>query len=155
MKKVVFSGVFDPVTIGHVNFIMRAAQIFPEVVVAVAEHSAKLPLWTIAQRTQMMQAAIEHLTNVKVRSFSGLLVDFMKAQKATTIIRGVRSVVDWSYEIEMAAINKRIMPAVETIFLPAEENISSSFVRQIYALRGDISTLVPANTLELINKFNC
>ncbi len=154
MKKVVFSGVFDPVTFGHVNLIERASKLFPEVIVAVAESSSKEPMWNIAQRTQLMQVAIEHITNVKVRSFSGLLVDFLKSQKATTIIRGVRSVVDWGYEVEMAEVNKRLMPDVETLFLSAQENMSSTYVRQIWQLGGDVSSLVPSKTLELMKKFS-
>jgi pantetheine-phosphate adenylyltransferase len=154
MKKVVFSGVFDPVTLGHVNLIERASKLFPEVIVAVAESSSKQPMWNIAQRTQFMQVAVEHIINVKVRSFSGLLVDFLKSQKTTTIIRGIRSVVDWGYEVEMAEINKRLMPSVETLFIAAQENMSSTFVRQIWSLDGDVSSLVPAQTLELMKKFS-
>jgi pantetheine-phosphate adenylyltransferase len=153
MKKVVFSGVFDPVTFGHVNIIERAAKMFPEVIVAVAESSSKQSMWSVAQRTQLMQVAVEHLTNVKVRSFSGLLVDFLKAQKVTTIIRGVRSVIDWSYEVEMADINHKMMPDVETLFLSAQENMSSTYVRQIWGLGGNVSSLVPPKTLELMKKF--
>jgi pantetheine-phosphate adenylyltransferase len=152
MKKVVFSGVFDPVTFGHVNIIERASKMFPEVIVAVAESSSKQSMWSISERTQLMQLAVEHLKNVKVRSFSGLLVDFLKAQKVNTIIRGVRSVIDWSYEVEMAEVNQKMMPSVETIFLSAQENMSSTYVRQIWSLGGDLSSLVPANTLELMKK---
>ncbi len=153
MQKVVFSGVFDPVTIGHLNLIERISKLYPEVLVAVAQSSSKNPKWDLKQRTLLMQTAVEHLDNVTVMSFSGLLVDFLKTQNANIIIRGIRSVIDWSYEQEMAQINQTLMPHLETLFLPAKHLISSTYVRQIWELGGDISAFVPAKTLEILKSF--
>lgn len=154
MQKVVFSGVFDPVTIGHLNLIERISKLFPKVIIAVAESSSKNPKWHFTQRTLLMKAAVEHLTNVEVMPFSGLLVDFLKAHQVNMIIRGIRSVTDWAYEQEMAQINQKLMPEIETLFLPAEHPISSTYVRQIWELGGDISALVSPKVHKLIKAFN-
>lgn len=153
MQKVVFSGVFDPVTLGHLNLIERMAQLFPKVIIAIAQSSSKNPKWSLEQRTTFMKSAVAHLDNIEVMPFSGLLVDFLKNQQAKIIIRGVRSIIDWSYEQEMAQINQMLMPELETLFLPAQHQISSTYVRQIWELDGDISSLVPPKVLELMKTF--
>jgi len=153
MQQVVFSGVFDPVTMGHLNLIERIAKIFPKVIIGVAKSSSKNPKWDLTQRTMLLKTAVEHLTNVEVIPFSGLLVDFLKAQNVNIIIRGIRSVIDWSYEQEMAQINQKLMPQIETLFLPAEQLISSTYVRQIWELGGDVSALVPPKALTLLKSF--
>lgn len=153
MQKVVFSGVFDPVTIGHLNLIERATKLFPKVIIAIAESSSKTPQWSLTQRTSLMKTAVDHLEQVEVIPFSGLLVDFLKTQQVNIIIRGIRSVTDWAYEQEMAQINQKLMPNLETLFLPAEQLISSTYVRQIWALGGDVSTLVPPKVLQLMKDF--
>jgi pantetheine-phosphate adenylyltransferase len=156
MRKAVFPGSFDPVTMGHVNIIERASCLFGEVVIAVAEVSSKQMLWDLSQRTQMMKAAVSHLPNVRVEAFSGLLVDFLKAQHIPLLVRGVRSLMDWNYEHEMSLLNQKLWAEVETIYLSAHSEhtvMSSTFVRQVWKLGGDLSNLVPAPVLKLMHHF--
>jgi pantetheine-phosphate adenylyltransferase len=152
MTKVVFSGTFDPITLGHLNVIKRASFVFDELIIAVAITSGKKTQFDIDERVKMIKASTQTLQNVKVKPFSGLLVDFLKEMNCQTIIRGIRSVVDLSYELEMAAVNQKLLPGTETIYLSAYENVSSSLVRQIIALNGDISELVPVEALAIIQK---
>ncbi len=151
MTKVVFSGTFDPITIGHLSVITRASLIFDKVIVAVAIASEKKTQFDITRRVNMITASIEHLNNVEVRSFSGLLINFLKDIECKCIIRGIRSVVDLSYEFEMATVNQKLFPGTETIFLAANENVSSSLVRQILSLGGDVSALVPKEALNMMS----
>ena len=157
MRKAVFPGSFDPVTMGHINIIERASQLFDEVVIAVSEVSSKQMLWDLSQRKQMMQAAVSHLSNVRVEAFSGLLVDFLKAQNIPLLVRGVRSLMDWNYEHEMSLLNQKLWSDVETIYLSAHSEhtvMSSTFVRQVWTLGGDLSNLVPAPVLKLMHHFS-
>lgn len=152
MTKVVFSGTFDPITLGHLNVIKRASFVFDELIIAVAIASGKKNQFDIDERVKMIKASTQTLQNVNVMPFSGLLVDFLKEINCQTVIRGIRSVVDLSYELEMAAVNQKLLPGTETIYLSANENVSSSLVRQIIALNGDISELVPVEALAIIQK---
>lgn len=157
MKKVVFPGSFDPITFGHLNIIERAASLFDEVVVAVSEVSSKQMLWDLQQRSAMVQAAVSHVPNVRVATFTGLLVDFLKAQNTPLLIRGVRSLMDWNYEHEMSLLNQKLWADVETIYLSAHSEhtvMSSTFVRQVWSLGGDLSNLVPGSVLKLMNHFS-
>lgn len=157
MKKVVFPGSFDPITFGHLNIIERAASLFDEVVVAVSEVSSKQMLWDLKQRSAMVQAAVSHVPNVRVATFTGLLVDFLKAQDTPLLIRGVRSLMDWNYEHEMSLLNQKLWADVETIYLSAHSEhtvMSSTFVRQVWSLGGDLSNLVPDSVLKLMNHFS-
>jgi pantetheine-phosphate adenylyltransferase len=157
MRKAVFPGSFDPVTMGHINIIERASHLFSEVVIAVSEVSSKQMLWDLSQRTQMMEAAVGHLPNVRVEPFSGLLVDFLKAQNIPLLVRGVRSLMDWNYEHEMSLLNQKLWADVETIYLSAHSEhtvMSSTFVRQVWTLGGDLSNLVPAPVLKLMHHFS-
>jgi pantetheine-phosphate adenylyltransferase len=155
MKKVVFPGSFDPPTLGHLSIIERGTALFDELHVAVAQNpsTSKKTRWSIEQRLAMMRASVQHLPNVYVHSFSGLLVDFLQKNKMPTIIRGLRSAKDWEYETELFQVHKILWPEVEMICLAADlkfTTVSSSFVREILHYGGDISKLVPQSVLEQI-----
>jgi pantetheine-phosphate adenylyltransferase len=139
----VYPGTFDPPTLSHIEIIKRASKIFPKLVVAVAGDSTKKTLFTLEERVQMMQVAAE---NVEVVSFYGLLVDFAKTNGVSVIVRGLRALSDFEYEFKMAYMNKKLNNDIETVFIPATEKenfISSSFVREIARLGGDVTHLVP------------
>ena len=147
----VYPGSFDPVTLGHVDLIERASKLFPEVVVAILNNPDKQGLFPIEKRAEMLSKAIAHLPNVRIDSFGGLLVDYMRKIDAEMVLRGLRAVTDFENEFQMAQINRQIAPGIETLFLMTSPNyayISSSAVRQIASFGGDISTLVPACIIE-------
>ena len=152
----IYPGTFDPVTNGHIDIISRAARILDRLVVGVAANDGKGPIFPIAERMELVReemAAIATRTGAKIEvtSFSGLLVDFARANGASVIIRGLRAVSDFDYEFQMAGMNYRLDPTIETVFLTASEThqfISSRFVKEIARLGGDISSFVPALTLE-------
>lgn len=147
----VYPGSFDPVTLGHVDLIERAAKLFPKVMVAVLNNPDKRGQFTMEQRIHMLERACAHLSNVCIDSFGGLLVDYMRTIDAEIVLRGLRAVTDFESEFQMAQINRQIAPEIETLFLmtsPQYAYISSSAVRQIASFGGDISTLVPACILE-------
>ncbi|NDH08337.1 MAG: pantetheine-phosphate adenylyltransferase [Gammaproteobacteria bacterium] len=150
MTKVVFSGTFDPITLGHLSVIRRASLLFDKIIIAVAIASEKKTQFDITRRVNMIKASTEHFKNIEVCAFSGLLIDFLKEVECQCVIRGIRSVVDLSYELEMAAVNQKLQPGTETIFFAAEENVSSSLVRQVLSLGGDVSALIPENALAII-----
>lgn len=145
MRSVVYPGTFDPVTNGHSDLICRAARLFDRVVVAVAEDTGKSPLFDTARRVELIRAAVGHLERVEVVSFSGLLVEFARSLGVPVIMRGLRAVSDFEFEFQLAGMNRRMAPDIETLFLtPAEKYayISSSLVREIARLHGDISPFV-------------
>jgi pantetheine-phosphate adenylyltransferase len=153
--KVVFPGTFDPITNGHVDLIERAARLFPHVVVAIAENKRKNPSFSLAERVEMAKETLAHVPNIEICGFSSLLVDFAKAQGAKAIIRGLRAVSDFEYEFQLANMNRRLMPEIETLFLtPAEQFsfISSSLVMEIAKLGGDVSTFVPPAVEKALKK---
>lgn len=157
MKKVVFPGSFDPMTFGHLNIVERASRLFDEVVVAVSEVSNKQMVWDLQQRCLMAKAAVSHLPNVRVEPFAGLLVDFLQLQRIPLLIRGVRSFMDWNYEHEMSLLNQKLWTEVETIYLSAHSEhtvMSSTFVRQVWSLGGDLKNLVPEPVLKLMHHFS-
>lgn len=144
--KVVFPGTFDPITNGHIELVERAAKMFSTVVVAVAENARKSPTFDIQTRVALAKEALKSLKNVEVHGFSVLLADFVRSQNARGIIRGLRAVSDFEYEFQLANMNRRLAPDIETLFLtPAEHNsfISSSLVSEIAQLGGDITSFVP------------
>jgi len=146
LRSVAYPGTFDPITNGHLDLIHRAARLCDRVVVAVAEDTGKVPTFTIAQRVALVQAVCADLPNVEVITFSGLLVAFVRRLGVHVIMRGLRAVSDFEYEIQLAGMNRRMAPDIETLFLtPAEQYtyISSSLVRQIARLGGDVSSFVP------------
>jgi pantetheine-phosphate adenylyltransferase len=148
MRKVaaIYPGSFDPITNGHLDVVRRAATMFDRVVVAVARNAEKTPLFTVAERVAMARVAVRHLRNVVVNDFEGLLVNYARRQKATVVIRGLRAVSDFEYEFQMALMNRRLNPKVETIFLTPKDEytfISSKLVKEIAELGGDVSEFVP------------
>jgi len=145
----VYPGSFDPVTNGHIDLIQRSAALFGKVVVAILRNTEKIPLFTIEERAVMLEEAIQNLglKNVLVTSFAGLLVDFVERIGASVIIRGIRAISDYEYELQMALMNRRLSSKVETVFmLPAEAYsfLSSKLVKEIAELGGSISAFVPA-----------
>jgi pantetheine-phosphate adenylyltransferase len=151
--RVIYPGTFDPVTNGHLDLIERASQLFNEVIVGVAFSPSKKPMFELDERVALVQEVTHTLGNVKVVGFSGLLVDFAKAHQANVLIRGLRAVSDFEYEFQLANMNRRLMPELESVFLtPAEENsfISSTLVKEVAIHGGDISQFVPAAVAEAI-----
>lgn len=146
--RVIYPGTFDPITNGHLDLIERASQLFDEVVVGVAFSPSKRPMFELDERVALVQEVIAHaqLSNVTVAGFSGLLVDFARDHNATVLVRGLRAVSDFEYEFQLANMNRRLMPELESVFLtPAEENsfISSTLVKEVAIHGGDISQFVP------------
>ena len=142
----IYPGSFDPITNGHVDLIHRACKLFDKVIIAITQNANKDSFLSIDQRVKAVETAIEPLTNTRVLSFDSLLVDFAREHNAQIIIRGLRAVSDFDYEFQLSGMNKRLNPAIETLFMtPSEEfaNISSSLVREILLLGGDISQFVP------------
>lgn len=143
---VIYPGTFDPITNGHCDLIDRAAALFERVVIGVAASTHKQPFFSIEERLALAQEATPHHPNVQVKRLDGLLVDFVQAQGARAILRGLRAVSDFEYEFQLASMNRRLAPTVETLFLtPAEQYafVSSTLVREVAALGGDVRPFVP------------
>jgi len=141
----IYPGTFDPVTNGHTDLVQRATRLFDQVIVAVAKGGSKQPVFPLDQRVALVREVLAEMPTVKVCSFDTLLVDFMKEQHAGVILRGLRAVSDFEYEFQLAGMNRQLCPEVETVFLtPAEHYayISSSLVREIATLGGDVSRFV-------------
>ena len=149
-------GTFDPITNGHIDLVMRASRLFEHVIVAVAINPSKKPAFRLDERVNLAMQTLQHLPNVEVCSFKGLLVDVAREKKAQVIIRGLRAVSDFEHEFQLAGMNRHMEPNVETMFLtPAEQfsYISSSLVREVASLGGDVSAFVPpCVALALSNK---
>jgi pantetheine-phosphate adenylyltransferase len=146
MRTAIYPGSFDPLTNGHVDVVERAARLFDSVVVAVARNSAKTPLFSVDERVEQLTAALAHCENVRVTAFEGLLVAFAERTGATALIRGLRAVSDFEYEFQMALMNRRLAPDIETVFLMTDADksfVSSSMVKEVARLGGDIRGLVP------------
>ena len=156
--RAVYPGSFDPVTNGHIDLIQRSAALFDKVIVAILRNTEKVPLFTVEERTEMLEEAVGDLKNVSVTSFAGLLVDFLDQLGASVIIRGIRAVSDYEYELQMALMNRRLSNKIETVFmLPAESYsfLSSKLVKEIAQLGGSIQGLVPADVeRRLANKYH-
>lgn len=145
MRSVVYPGTFDPITNGHLDLIQRASSLFDLVVVAVAVDTGKEPAFDIDRRVELAEHVLRDIPRVEVTPFSGLLVEFARDRGTTVIMRGLRAVSDFEYELQLAGLNRRMAPDIETLFLtPAEQYayISSSLVREIARLGGDVSTFV-------------
>ena len=157
--KAIYPGTFDPPTNGHVDLIQRGAKLFGHLTVAVLNNPGKDPLFTVAERVEMLQEAIGALDNVSVATFDGLTVEFALQQGASAILRGIRAISDYEYEFQMALMNRRLAPEIETVFLqPAGRYsfISSRMLKEVFSFGGDVTGLVPPNVLkrlrERINK---
>jgi len=143
---IIYPGSFDPPTNGHLDLIGRAAALFDDVVVAVLKHDGKQALFSVDERVEMLQGAASGLPNVRIESFDGLLVDYALKQDARLILRGIRAVSDYEYELQMALMNRKLSPDIETVFmLPSEaySYLSSRLVKEVWGLGGDIHDLVP------------
>lgn len=153
----IYPGTFDPITNGHLDLINRASKLYPQVIVAVASSQSKNPLFTLDERVNLIEEVITGFNNVNVVGFDTLLVECAKNLDATVIIRGLRAVSDFEYEFQLAGMNRRLAPEIETVFLtPAEqyEFISSSMIREIAKFKGDVSSFVPESVKKkLTDKF--
>src|SRR5579862_64362 len=142
----VYPGSFDPLTNGHVDIIHRGARLFDRIIVAILVNAEKSPLFTMAERIEIARAVFKDHPSVEVDTFDGLLVDYVQRRGANVIVRGLRAVSDFEFEFQMALMNKRLSPAIDTVFMmPAEQYtyISSRLIKEVFALRGTVHGLVP------------
>jgi pantetheine-phosphate adenylyltransferase len=153
--RAVYPGTFDPVTNGHLDLIERSAAQFDKVIVAILKNSDKVPLFTLEERVEMLKEAVKGIENVTVATFGGLLVDYAHRVKASVIVRGIRAISDYEYELQMALMNRRLSSKVETVFMmPAEAYtyLSSRMVREVSALGGSVHGLVPVGVEKRLKK---
>ena len=151
MRRALFPGSFDPLTNGHLDIIRRGTRLFDRLLVAVLENEGKSPLFSVAERKELIQRCVGDIPGVEVHSFSGLLVDYVRSQNANIVVRGIRAISDYEYELQMALMNRELNHDVETIFmLPGVEYtyVSSRLVKEVFRLGGDVSKLVPPLVLE-------
>jgi pantetheine-phosphate adenylyltransferase len=142
----VYPGSFDPLTNGHLDILSRGAKVADRVILAVLNNSHKQPLFTVAERVEMIREATTHLTRIEVDSFEGLLIDYVARRGANTVLRGIRAISDYESELQMALLNRRMRPEMETVFLMASEEysfVSSRMIKEIFSLGGDVSSFVP------------
>jgi pantetheine-phosphate adenylyltransferase len=150
-RRAVYSGTFDPITLGHEDVICRAAGLFDELIVAVAVAHHKKTLFTLEQRIAQVEAVFADLPGLRVLPFDGLMMDFCRTQGACAVVRGIRNVADFDYEAQMAGMNRKLAPAVETVFLLPQgqlQCISSTLVREVAKLGGDVSQMVSPGVAE-------
>src|SRR5438270_33749 len=148
LKKVIaiYPGSFDPLTNGHLDLIERGSKIFEELIVAILRNSEKDPLFTLPERKEMLQEMVKHYPNVRVDSFEGLLVDYAMKKNAKAVLRGIRAISDYEYELQMALMNRKLQPQLETVFMASGETysyLSSRLVKEIFRLGGSVRGLVP------------
>jgi len=149
--KALYPGTFDPPTNGHVDLIQRGSKIFDQLTVAILINPVKNPLFTVEERVEMLAEVTSTLPNVSVATFDGLMVDFARRQGANAVLRGIRAISDYEHEFQMALMNRRLAPEVETVFLqPAGRYsfVSSRMVKEVFSFGGDVSGLVPPNVLK-------
>lgn len=154
-KTAIYPGSFDPVTFGHLDIIERASKITDELIIGVLKNSSKTPLFSIDERVKMLKEVTKNINNVRVESFDGLLVDFAKEKNAIMIVRGLRAVTDFEYELQLSQTNKVLNNSVDTVFLTTNlkySYLSSSIVREIASYDGDISEFVPSLIAERIRE---
>ena len=153
MKTIVYPGTFDPVTNGHIDLVERASRLFDRVVIGIASSQRKSPLFTIEERIELASECLQHVPNVEIYGFDCLLVNFVSDCNADAIMRGLRAVSDFEYEFQLANMNRALSPEIESIFLTPSEKfsyISSSLVREISSLKGDVSQFVSANVAKAL-----
>jgi pantetheine-phosphate adenylyltransferase len=149
--KALYPGTFDPPTNGHVDLIQRGSRLFEHLTVAILNNPVKNPLFTVAERVEMLEEVTRPLGNVSVATFDGLMVQFARQQGATAVLRGIRAISDYEYEFQMALMNRRLAPEIETVFLqPAGRYsfVSSRMVKEVVSFNGDVAGLVPPNVLK-------
>jgi pantetheine-phosphate adenylyltransferase len=142
----IYPGSFDPITNGHLDLIERGSRTFDRLIVSILRNDAKKALFTVEERTEMLRDVLDKYPNVSIDSFDGLLVDHASAHSATVLLRGIRAISDYEYELQMALMNRRLRPEIETVFMMANEAysfISSRLVKEVFSLGGDITGLVP------------
>ena len=152
-NKAIYPGTFDPITNGHVDLIRRAAKIFPSLIVAVASNEPKRPFLSWATRIECVKDAVSHIPGVEVMGFDNLLIDFVHSVNGSIILRGLRAVSDFEYEFQLAGMNRKLSKKIETLFLTPSEDamfISSSLIREIATLGGDVSGFVPPGVLQAL-----
>jgi pantetheine-phosphate adenylyltransferase len=153
MKTIVYPGTFDPVTNGHIDLVERASRLFDKVVIGIASSQRKSPLFTIEERIELASECLKHVPNIEIHGFDCLLVNFVSDCNADAIMRGLRAVSDFEYEFQLANMNRALSPDIESIFLTPSEKfsyISSSLVREISSLKGDVSQFVPSNVAKAL-----
>jgi len=146
VRLAVYPGSFDPVTNGHIDILEKTSKIFDKIIVAVVHNVSKKALFTLDERVELIRESTKHLDNIEVECFSGLLANYLRDRNACAIIRGLRTVADFEYEMHMAMINKRLIPDVDTIFIMSDSSnifVSSSIIKEAALLGGDVSELVP------------
>lgn len=158
MRTAIYPGSFDPVTFGHIDIIKRASAMVDKLIIGVLRNSAKTPLFSVEERVNMLREVTKGIDNIEIRSFEGLLIDFAREMDAHIIVRGLRAVTDFEYELQLAQTNKTVYPEIDTLFLVTSVEysyLSSSVVREVASYSGDISKFVPSCvTKKLKDKFN-
>jgi pantetheine-phosphate adenylyltransferase len=152
---IIYPGTFDPITLGHVDLTKRALNIYGNVIVAIAESTKKQTIFSCQERMELTERALTDLKGIEICSFNGLLVEFARKKQAKVILRGLRAVSDFEYEFQLAGMNRHLAPGIETIFLTPSDQyayISSSLVREIAALGGDVEQFVPKNVAQALKK---
>ncbi|NBH72570.1 pantetheine-phosphate adenylyltransferase [Clostridiaceae bacterium] len=155
MTVAVYPGSFDPVTLGHMDIIGRTARMMDRVVVGVLQNSSKTPLFSVEERVRMLQKVTSHLENVEIRSFDGLLVDFVHACHANVIVRGLRAITDFEYELQMAHTNRVMAPDIDTVFLTTNLNysyVSSTIVKEIASFDGNLEAFLHPEIAEMVRE---
>ena len=155
MAVAVYPGSFDPVTLGHLDIIERTASMMDRVIVGVLKNSAKSPLFSVEERVKMLESLTSHYPNVEVKAFDGLLVDFVHQNQADVIVRGLRAITDFEYELQMSQINHKLDSDLETIFLTTSieySYVSSTIVKEVATLGGDITQFVPEVVIEKLEQ---
>ena len=153
-RTALYAGSFDPLSNGHLNIIERASKMYDSLTIGVVANVSKSPMFTLEQRVNIVEEATKHIPNVKVDSFSGLLADYVNENKFSVLVRGLRSVSDFDYEVQMAQMNAKLFKNTETVFLmtdPKNSYISSTLIKEVATLGGDVSQLVPGCVLAEIN----
>ena len=155
MKTAIYPGSFDPVTLGHYDIIERSSKIFDKLIVGVLNNSAKSPLFTVEERVNMLKDVTSHFPNVEVQSFAGLLIDFVRSNDANVIVRGLRAITDFEYELQLAQMNRVIAPEIDTLFLTTNLKyayLSSSMAKEVAMYGGDISSFLSPEIAEKVRE---